>query len=1146
MELLYVNQRNMLIAKSDQKKVSHLGGESKISKKPIEPMKVYSEKVLIREIDKVASMLAPDKEWSVRIKAMQRFESLVLGGATGYPSFSALLKQLVTPLMTQLLDRRSSVVKQACHLLSFLSKELSRNFEACAEIFIPVLFKLVVITVTVISEPADSCIKMMLRHCKVARILPRIADCAKNERSAVLRARCCEYALLMLEYWADAPEIQRSADLYDELIRCCVADATTEVRSIARTCYRIFVKIWPVRAHQLFSSLDPARQKIIDNEDGGRHKTDPLSVCGGIQLVEVLSHSPTPNFPGRGTTSLVATDESTSITSGTFISSGGMSLSQTKSSSRGPDMNSESLLPASKEEAFAFESSPKGVDSLSDCDSPSPLAIPATSISLCNSGSSGTTTSTIVKGVVTNDVPNMPEFPSPQLQALGDITDLPCVSTLLPDFLPTSPSAYTSKSYESSPKPTSIERTLDIRPSKKLTMQVEKQHIHKDNVHRDSQNNHIPNFQRPLLRKQMTSWFLASGRNNIDDRQLMLGEMAAHIDVPSSLSEALTEALNPRSDWITRIFAFDLLRSVLQQGPKGIQEVTQSFEKVMNLFSLHLDDPHYRVAQAALSTLVEIIPVCRKSFQSYLERTLPHIFSRLNDPKELVRQPCSTVLKIVGETYSVESLLPALLRSLDEQRHPKTKLAVVEYANSCFSKHVVNNDTYLGNSFIRLWLGKLALLFNDKNVKLKESAVAGFISIYSHFDPTSVLSFILSMSVEEQKPLRRMLKQYTPRIEVDIINFLHYKKEKQGPVHFLDKFDFVGPSFAEGYIGISKKDQSFGRYSADSVSSVGLTKVSVMQQPSPRTGQALSDQTQQNSNWKEECGSNSDATSCKTLDKGNFNTGRSWTISPGKADLISFNGHKANGLDLGSENQHDTGVLQSDGGAGIPQIIHQVCSGNNGNSKHDTLHRLFELLKYSERSVWDKYLHQILFALLEMVNDPESSIRELSLSLLIEMLDKQNKAVEDCIETVIGKVLHATKDASMEVVNQAHRCLTTVVTQYNPLRCLTGIISLMVNEDEKFLMLSIYCLTKLVGRLSKEELMTQLAAFLPAVLDAFTNQVLDIRKMAVFCLADIYLILGKEFLPYLEDLNSTQLQLVTIYAQRISQAGSINTQGSRC
>ena len=97
----------------------------------------------------------------------------------------------------------------------------------------------------------------MLRNCKVARVLTRIADSAKNDRNAVLRARfdsasaglviipfmffqnsilfslfsyrCCEYALLILEYWADAPEIQRSADLYEDLIKCCVGDAMSEV-----------------------------------------------------------------------------------------------------------------------------------------------------------------------------------------------------------------------------------------------------------------------------------------------------------------------------------------------------------------------------------------------------------------------------------------------------------------------------------------------------------------------------------------------------------------------------------------------------------------------------------------------------------------------------------------------------------------------------------------------------------------------------------------------------------------------------------------------------------------------------------------------------------------------------------------------------
>lgn len=34
---------------------------------------------------------------------------------------------------------------------------------------------------------------------------------------------------MILEHWPDAPEIHRSADLYEDLIRCCVADAMSEV-----------------------------------------------------------------------------------------------------------------------------------------------------------------------------------------------------------------------------------------------------------------------------------------------------------------------------------------------------------------------------------------------------------------------------------------------------------------------------------------------------------------------------------------------------------------------------------------------------------------------------------------------------------------------------------------------------------------------------------------------------------------------------------------------------------------------------------------------------------------------------------------------------------------------------------------------------
>ena len=55
-------------------------GDTDVTEKPIDPIKVYSEKELIREFEKISSTLVPDKDWSVRIGAMQRFEGLVIGG----------------------------------------------------------------------------------------------------------------------------------------------------------------------------------------------------------------------------------------------------------------------------------------------------------------------------------------------------------------------------------------------------------------------------------------------------------------------------------------------------------------------------------------------------------------------------------------------------------------------------------------------------------------------------------------------------------------------------------------------------------------------------------------------------------------------------------------------------------------------------------------------------------------------------------------------------------------------------------------------------------------------------------------------------------------------------------------------------------
>ncbi|WCJ38160.1 CLIP-associated protein [Euphorbia peplus] len=1185
-------------AKSSTREASLFGGESDATEKPVDPIKVYSEKELVREFEKIAATLVPEKDWSVRIAAMQRVEGLVLGGAADYPCFRGLLKQLVGPLSTQLADRRSSIVKQGCHLLCFLSKELLGDFESCAESFIPVLFKLVVITVLVIQESADNCIKTMLRNCKVARVLPKIADCAKNDRSAILRARCCEYALLVLEHWPDAPEVLRSADLYEDMIKCCVGDAMSEVRSTARMCYRMFSKTWPERARRLFSSFDPVIQRIVNEEDGGLHRrhASPSVRDRGAQL-SFTHASTTSNLPGYGTSAIVAMDRTSSLSSGVSVSSG--LLSQAKSLNKGTERSLESVLHASKQKVTAIESMLRGleisdrqnpsalrsssldlgVDPPSSRDPPFPATVPASN-HLTSSLGLESTASNLSKGGSRNGGLVLSDIIT-QIQASKDSAKSSYKIGAATESVPAYSSYSSKRGSERLQERGSYEENNDVREARRFAnSHMDRQYIdsaYRDGNFRDSHNSHIPNFQRPLLRKNTAVRMSAGRRRSFDDSQLSLGEMSNYVEGPASLTDALSEGLSPSSDWNARVAAFNYLKTLLQQGPKGVQDVIQNFEKVMKLFFQHLDDPHHKVAQAALSTLADIIPSCRKPFESYMERILPHVFSRLIDPKELVRQPCSSTLEIVSKTYGVDTLLPALLRSLDEQRSPKAKLAVIEFAISSLNKHAMNSEGSANTGILKLWLAKLTPLAHDKNTKLKEAAITCIISVYSHFDPTAVLNFILSLSVEEQNSLRRALKQYTPRIEVDLMNFLQNKKERQRSKSSYDPSDVVGTSSEEGYASVPKKSHYFGRYSAGSIDSDNGRKWSSTQESNLISGniaQAPSDETHDNFYHNFENSSNSDVHNFRTRDLSYAVNSPTQNMASRVGHLENMDNHSfnmegvssphfdINGLmtseqladteGLGHDqnasldldlNHHKPAAIKTsallDSGPSIPQILHLICNGNGESptaSKRGALQQLVEASMTNDHSVWSNYFNQILTAVLEILDNVESSIRELALSLIVEMLKNQKGSMEDSVEIVIEKLLNVATDAVPKVSNEAERCLSIILSEYDPFRCLSVIVPLLVTEDEKTLVTCINCLTKLVGRLSQEELMTQLPSFLPALFEAFGNPSADVRKTVVFCLVDIYIMLGKAFLPYLEGLNSTQLRLVTIYANRISQA----------
>ncbi|KAJ3691561.1 hypothetical protein LUZ61_020725 [Rhynchospora tenuis] len=1051
---------------SSPKKTSLISGQSENTNR-VEVIKVSSDKELVREIERIAFNLLPDKEWSIRMAAMQRLEGIVLGGGTHYKSFPGLLKHLVTPFITQLLDRRSSVVKQVCHLLCLLSKETLRDFEACAELLIPVLFKLVVITIQVIAESADNCIKTILCNCKVTRLVSRIIDCAKNDRSAVLRARCCEYALLMLECWVDSPEIQKSADLYEDLIKCCIEDATSEVRSTARSCYRLFTKTWPDRSLRLFESFDPARQKVLNDEEGDLQKKPIPSLDEPFQLGTQISNSYSNGAEnhdialGEEKCEVINDEESDfnekSVTDNhdivgvenceviisredSYFSEKNLSLTETKMEEE-KEKEEEELAEGDDQQQ---QKENREFIPLQMQDLPAP----------CSENPH--------LGFDPQSQPPADTILSPQNAAIYDKT----IVTIGQQKLTDSPSSNPTRTESKHNSKSSDETRTESKPNSKSSD--------------ETRTNYIPNFQRPLLRKQMTNWFLAKDKNENTENnptQVKLGEMPGYADVPSSLAEALTEGLNPKSDWIMRVFVFNFLKSLLNHGPKGLQEVLQNFDKVMKLFFLHLDDPHYKVAHASLTTLEEIIPKFKKQAEHYLDRILPRVFSRLHDPKESIRKNASDILQIISENYGVDSILPGLLRSLDEQKAPRARLAIIEYARENFEKYTANADFSNNNSFIKLWLGKLVPLFKDKNTRLKEAALAGILIIYTNFDPGSVLGFLTGLSVEQQKPLRLALKQRNPRIEVDLVNFMQAKKQRPRYAPSLDRYGVIEPAFS-----------SYPTFKFRSM----------------------------------DCGSKS---SFHMSDNSEGLKGRFQKLSSAVNPMPQKSGCAVSSY-------------QSDEETSINQILNQVCNGNSRSSsltKQEAMHQFVEISKHRGNSVWFKHLHQFSIALLEMIDDTDPSVRELSLSLLVEMLDKQRESMEEHLEVLIMKLLHATKDSDMNIVNQAQRCLNITISQYEPLRCLAAIRPLLVCEDEKLLIVCANCLAKIIGRFSEEDLMAQLLSFVPSLLDLIGNRSPYVRKTVLLCLVEIYLKLGKAFMPYLERLDAVHLRLVTTYASHFSQ-----------
>ena len=279
------------------------------------PMTVNDEHQLIRELENIACFLHPDKEWEERVAALLRLEGLALGGASDVaPGFADLLGSLIKePLTTAMIERRSSVSRQACHTVEVLIEECGLLLvEPAVSSFFPATFKARAMGISVVTEAASKASRSIIRHCPSQRLLPNLCDIASTNRNGKLRHAAAELLAEALAVW-HVHTFDRFLDTVGLTVLAVAQDAQSETRLVGRSAFAAIYAKNPVFAELLLRQVPDTEKNVRDrlwtaalNAEHSLSRTDSIDSSisdksASSSAQGVVPRLPLPNTCGQQT-----------------------------------------------------------------------------------------------------------------------------------------------------------------------------------------------------------------------------------------------------------------------------------------------------------------------------------------------------------------------------------------------------------------------------------------------------------------------------------------------------------------------------------------------------------------------------------------------------------------------------------------------------------------------------------------------------------------------------------------------------------------------------------------------------------------------------------------------------------------------------
>ncbi|KAF2071000.1 hypothetical protein CYY_007676 [Polysphondylium violaceum] len=205
------------------------------------------------------------RDWSFRYKSLIVLQRIVNGNAIEFKTWTSLLRYLSPQLIEQLTELRSTIVKEACTVVTLLAQRMGSKFEPFASQYMQALIKMVIVKTAIISDAAHVTIRDVLMCVQTKNLLTMFLNGSLDPKNEQLRKRCCEYILIVLQRAIEEPGmiLTTSVPALEKSISHLLVDGGSDVRLTSRYCFWAYSELAQDAAIKMMYTFTPTTQKNL-------------------------------------------------------------------------------------------------------------------------------------------------------------------------------------------------------------------------------------------------------------------------------------------------------------------------------------------------------------------------------------------------------------------------------------------------------------------------------------------------------------------------------------------------------------------------------------------------------------------------------------------------------------------------------------------------------------------------------------------------------------------------------------------------------------------------------------------------------------------------------------------------------------------